>query len=816
MDKENEKNCSSLNLNNMSLQDLYIHYLVEELENGTIYYSDMEKKYRYNLDIVKAERQLGTRRVVCKGYDVLFNRFFVEEIVLSKNHLGEINEKHLISFFYDFAAYYEFLQGEIYQNACYYKYNFSQYEISNFSIDINKINFKSFINYDVDDFVKDFLKQFQHHNLKYEVKKFYDSIKSCFIVEQKWKDESGQAIKKCCNTFKYFFDLVHFLKCDLSNIDLSEADLVFYETLQDIVKYSELNFANAKLNSNFLSKLDQKYQSDINNVVEFNSTISENKKDITSALASEKETLDFIETLKCQTVYYISDLHLLHRIYNAKCKNFKSIQKIIQEIIYTLLDNIRLGDEGSYFIGGYSYTVLIGGDTSSDFSLFKYFVNTLKKSIDVSNLDVKVIFTLGNHEFWDFEGRAVDEIIDMYKKVINDNDMYLLQNNILFIDDKARYNIEEISTEELRTLSKDKLRNRLTRARLMLFGGLGFAGYNEEFNANKFIYRNAINRNQEIEESKKFEELYEKVCECLSERRVVVFTHMPQKDWCSHNELHKGFVYVNGHTHRNLFYDDGDYRIYADNQVGYHRENCRLKYFYLEDDYDIFEDYQDGIYEITREEYIDFYRGKNIAMDFNREGYNIFMLKKFGYYCFIAKSNKGYLLILNGGNLKRLEHKDINYYFENMDKVIAYIKTPLDEFTDYQKQIANEVKSIGGSGTIHGAIIDIDFFNHIFINPIDLKATAYWASDIVNKKIFDNTPTLLQNNCPTIYANYLKLIENNKEKAIISKKSEIVKTPQIYLDTEIYSASREIKKMQKLSSNILSIWIEPKVKKLSN
>ena len=32
--------------------------------------------------------------------------------------------------------------------------------------------------------------------------------------------------------------------------------------------------------------------------------------------------------------------------------------------------------------------------------------------------------------------------------------------------------------------------------------------------------------------------------------------------------------------------------------------------------------------------------------------------------------------------------------------------------------------------------------------------------------------------------------------------------PQIYLDTDIYKASREIKKMQKLSSNILSSWYE--------
>lgn len=36
----------------------------------------------------------------------------------------------------------------------------------------------------------------------------------------------------------------------------------------------------------------------------------------------------------------------------------------------------------------------------------------------------------------------------------------------------------------------------------------------------------------------------------------------------------------------------------------------------------------------------------------------------------------------------------------------------------------------------------------------------------------------------------------------------MTRLPQIYLDTDIYKASKEIKKMQKLSSNILSFWYD--------
>ena len=66
--------------------------------------------------------------------------------------------------------------------------------------------------------------------------------------------------------------------------------------------------------------------------------------------------------------------------------------------------------------------------------------------------------------------------------------------------------------------------------------------------------------------------------------------------------------------------------------------------------------------------------------------------------------------------MKKLEIQDIQYYYDNMDSMISTIKTPLDEFTSFQKRIAGIVKRIGGAGTIHGSIIDIDFYNHIYCN----------------------------------------------------------------------------------------------------
>ncbi|MCI9563537.1 MAG: hypothetical protein HFF63_06560 [Oscillospiraceae bacterium] len=100
--------------------------------------------------------------------------------------------------------------------------------------------------------------------------------------------------------------------------------------------------------------------------------------------------------------------------------------------------------------------------------------------------------------------------------------------------------------------------------------------------------------------------------------------------------------------------------------------------------------------------------------------------------------------------------------------------------------------------------------NHIYVNPIDGTITGYWASDIINKKIYPSIPKLLEANCPALYKNYTKMIAGDSKSELAIPESATPGIPtQIYLDTDIYKASREIKKMQKLNSNILSTWYEP-------
>lgn len=504
-----------------------------------------------------------------------------------------------------------------------------------------------------------------------------------------------------------------------------------------------------------------------------------------------------------QRVHYISDLHLMHRLQNAGCRSKEDVRYVLQKIANTIS-------------GAAGNLLLFDGDISSDFAIFQLFVEILSETL---HQNTQVIFTLGNHELWGFPEYRIDQIVSKYRSLLNEHGMYLLQNDLLYKEDRSEYSgIRLIRYGDICTMDEKQISDCLRYARYVILGGLGFSGYNTEFNADNGIYRTTVDRPTEIQESQEFEALYNRLRPILTKKNTIILTHTPKKDWCSEASPDKNLVYVSGHTHRNFFQDDGEYRIYSDNQIGYSCETPHLKDFLIDNTYDCFSNFDDSIFEITKEQYNDFCRGKNIAMTFQQEVNVLYMLKKKGYYCFLHESCFGTLTILSGGVMKKLDIQDVQYYYDHMDAMIATIKNPLDKFTSFQKQIADVVKRIGGWGTIHGSIIDIDYQNHIYVDPFDLSASGYWASDMINKIVYPSIPSLLEQECPALYENYVNLIKDSSKNPLVPKQqAEISISPQLYRDTDIYKPSREIKKMQSLSSNILTTWYEnalPKIPKI--
>ena len=74
-------------------------------------------------------------------------------------------------------------------------------------------------------------------------------------------------------------------------------------------------------------------------------------------------------------------------------------------------------------------------------------------------------------------------------------------------------------------VNETQISDHLRSARYVILGGLGFSGYKAEFNADNGIYRTE----NEIKESKVFEDLYNRLYPILSNKNTIILTHTPIK-----------------------------------------------------------------------------------------------------------------------------------------------------------------------------------------------------------------------------------------------------------------------------------------------
>lgn len=125
-------------------EEKHLMSLMSQIKKKNSDFFDVPDEYRNYPDIVKLQRELGIRISGKRGYDIIRDIFFVEENVRSNDNSSGM--KLYISCFPNFVSYYNFLNGDIYENSCYYQYDFSEEEIKKYNIDLKRINSTAFIN----------------------------------------------------------------------------------------------------------------------------------------------------------------------------------------------------------------------------------------------------------------------------------------------------------------------------------------------------------------------------------------------------------------------------------------------------------------------------------------------------------------------------------------------------------------------------------------------------------------------------------------------------------------------------------------------
>ena len=533
--------------------------------------------------------------------------------------------------------------------------------------------------------------------------------------------------------------------------------------------------------------------------------------------------------------FYITDLHLESQL-GLTGMTVDEIKGNVAQKVDEMLGGLSKEDMADGVL-------LVGGDVADSEEVAKIFFDAV-----FFHFHGPIIFILGNHELWDgctyangksCQKRSIDEVVTAYKQFNKtkfgfEAKMYCLENEVLVCYKTSMYqNSDEfgvgrktagmprgglcVLTEEmLLNTSTDDLREFFDECSMIVLGGLGFCGLNPRYNADTGLFRDRVSREEDVERSKRFRAVYDRVVSCADNKRVVVLTHTQTEDWTT-DAPHPNWVYVNGHTHQNgLVKTEDGVTVLYDNQVGYKPKKWHLNQFSLERYYDPFEAWADGIYRITPQQYMDFNAGRGIQMEYFRQQGDIYALKQKGIYMFMLQHGIG-LYLLRGGQKLNVFH-GLEYYAANLEKYVEKIQAAFRPYRNALDKIAAEVKRFGGSGYVHGSIVDIDYYNHIYLDPFDGYLMPYFALDVTDRREFRSVRELLESSpfpalgsdgTPMLSA-YTKLLDAGGVSILAPtvKEAALAVVPMEILDERnIYAPSRVMKSIQYLlDKGVVRVW----------
>lgn len=270
--------------------------------------------------------------------------------------------------------------------------------------------------------------------------------------------------------------------------------------------------------------------------------------------------------------------------------------------------------------------------------------------------------------------------------------------------------------------------------------------------------------------------------------------------------------------------------------------------------------YEDGIHDITTDDYWSFYRKidpDKLKPTFSKI-YSMKFLKKDGFFMFVSVSKNGSVCSLYGASLRKLTGK-LEYYYENLSN---YGKAILDRFSPYWAalyQISNQLKGLKSDvkyletvaypkyakqcekdgwnpldletfvswnsrpleGKVHGCIVDISYYDHIYVNPFDGKITSYHAGSMYDKLVYKNTEALLKAQRPDLLPDFkahkktgspLLLCDKDKTNQLVElqPEEEELYSTHVY-ETDMYKVSNRLKELQTVYDyHLISRW-EPSI-----
>lgn len=285
---------------------------------------------------------------------------------------------------------------------------------------------------------------------------------------------------------------------------------------------------------------------------------------------------------------------------------------------------------------------------------------------------------------------------------------------------------------------------------------------------------------------------------------------------------------------------------------------------------DIFKDtgfstdkYEDGIHDITVDDYWSFYQKitTNRRPKFTHT-HSVKFIKNSGFFMFVSVSEKGTTSIMQGGSLRKLK-RPLEYYYQRFPEYANTVLLKFSKYWDALYSISKQVQSIAPneeeikncykryvdgckerdafwldyelwkllyknqysfSGKVHGCIVDIDYFNHIYLNPYNGSIAPYSAPSMYMKYVYTNVPSLIATQRPEMLPAFNRAIEASTDKestALVLADSKVTRALSVLeqqeidtynvpvTDASMYRLSNRMKQLQTIYDyHYVGVWYD--------
>lgn len=166
----------------------------------------------------------------------------------------------------------------------------------------------------------------------------------------------------------------------------------------------------------------------------------------------------------------------------------------------------------------------------------------------------------------------------------------------------------------------------------------------------------------------------------------------------------------------------------------------------------------------------------------------------------------------NSAAARETVNHPLQWYYDHMEEYSSKVSAAFQPYQNALQEISDEIKLFHGSGERHGCIVDIDFYSHVYLNPIDGKVTPYYATDTEYVVPYSSIRTLLQDHCKLLLKYFDRSKNKNNlpilsEQGLVDKGSNAISVPEIFLDKSMYTPSRTMRSIQYVfDQNIIRIW----------